>query len=174
ARPQVGEGGVRTVDLAALQRSRRRGGIRYRDPFNAIEQHPLAARDPRFRLLARNVISKLLKHRPSAWHPFVADELHRPAADIFIDRLERIGRGNPRRHDETRWRADLAQRDQQLWEWLIQGPAESAVVDSGELLLDRLQHQPHVVAGFPARDARDHVAGEYRLAVVELQSGPKA
>ena len=46
-----------------------------------------------------------------------------------------------------------------------------AVIDGDKLVFDSPEHQPHVVARLPAREACDHVAGEHRLAVVERERG---
>ena len=40
-------------------------------------------------------------------------------------------------------------------------------------LLQGLDHQAHGVAGAPAGEARHHVLGQHRLAVVELEAGPQ-
>ena len=39
-----------------------------------------------------------------------------------------------------------------------------------ELLLQRLEHQPHRIARRPARQARHHVLGQHRLAIMELEA----
>src|SRR5262249_7735008 len=58
------------------------------------------------------IVGELLEHGPGARRPFILDEAHRPAADMLADLLERIGRGDSRRHDETARRDDLAERQQ--------------------------------------------------------------
>ena len=56
---------------------------------------------------------------------------------------------------------------------LLQHPAEGAVVDGGKLVLDSLDHQAQLIARRPAIEARHHVFGQHRLAVVELEPRPQ-
>src|SRR5258708_11038725 len=122
------------------------------------------------RLLARRIIGELFEYRPGAGNPFLAHEAHGPAADILADRFERIGRRDPRRHDEAGWRSDFAERDQEFGVGFFQHPAEGAVIDGAKLLFDLLSHQAHVVARSPARDARHHDFCEHRLVAVKFPS----
>src|SRR5262249_9694911 len=138
-------------------------------PFDAVEQHALAAGEPRMRLLPRRVIGEFFEYRPRAGKPFLAHEAHWPTADILGDRLERIGRRDPRRHDEAGWRSDFAERDQEFGERFFKHPAEGAVVDGGKLLLDVSDHQTHIVARLPAPEACHDIFREHALAVVKLQ-----
>src|SRR5262249_3499776 len=131
-RNDVGERLLQPVDLAILQRSRGSGRVSDGDPFDAVYDNILAAREPGSPLLAWYVARGLLEPRPGARYPFVPDEAHRPTADIFADLPEGIGRGNPRRHDEAARGADLAERQRHFPERLFQSPAKGAVIDGSE------------------------------------------
>ena len=172
-RHQIGDRALPPIDLAVLQRGRRRRGIRDHHPFDAVNQHLLAAGEPGRLLLPRRVIGKFLEHRLGAGHPFALGELHRARADIFGDLLERVGLGDALRHDERAGRAVLAQCQQHLRIRRLQRPFEGPVVDGGQLVLDRLEHQAHGIARRPARQARHHVLAQHRLAVVELEPRPE-
>jgi hypothetical protein len=88
--------------------------------------------------------------------------------------FERVGRRDPRRHDEAAGGADLAEREQHLRVRFFQDPAEGAVVDGNEFVLDRLEHLAHGIARRPTGEARDRVLRQHRLAVVKLEPGPQA
>ena len=45
-RHEIGDRILPPVDLAVLQRGRRRRGIGHHDPFDAVDQHLLAAGEP--------------------------------------------------------------------------------------------------------------------------------
>ncbi len=173
-RHEIGDRILPPIDLPVLQRGRRRGRIRHHHPFHAVDQHLLAAGEPGRLLLPRRVIGKLLEHRLGAGHPLALRELHWARADIFGDLLEWVGLGDTLRHDEGAGRAVLAQRQKHLRIRLLQRPSEGLVVDCCELVLDRLDHQPHGIAGRPTRQARHHVLAQHRLAVVELQPRSQA
>jgi hypothetical protein len=49
---------------------------------------------------AKSTVMPRREHRPGAGNPFVADEPHRPASDILVDRLEWIGCRDPCRQDK--------------------------------------------------------------------------
>lgn len=142
------------------------------DPFDAVEQHLLAAGEPDVRLVARLIVGKLLEHGFGARHPFAAREFHGAAADVLRDLLERVGVGDALRHDEGHRGVVLAEREQELGIGGRQHQLDGAVVDCDELLLQGLDHQTHGVAGHPACEARHHVFGQHRLAVMELEAGP--
>ena len=107
--------------------------------------------------LAWHVVGESLEAGTGAWRPLLLEETHRAAADILGDLLERIGRCDAGRHDEAARRADLAERQQHLRIGFLQRPAEGAVVDGDELVLDGLDHLAHGVACRPAVDAGDGV-----------------
>jgi hypothetical protein len=96
-----------------------------------------------------------------------------PGTDIVGDLLEGIGLRDALRHDEGAGRIVLGERQQHLWIRLLQRPFEGLVVDGGQFVLDRLEHQPHGIAGRPTRQARHHVLAAHRLAIVEFQSRPE-
>jgi hypothetical protein len=121
----------------------------------------------------RHIVGEFLEYRPGARRPFILDEAHRPAADMLVDLLERIGCGDPRRHDETARRDDLAERQQHFRIGLFQHPPEGAVVDDRKFILDRLDHLAHGLARRPSVDARHRIVGTHRLAVVEFEPGPQ-
>ena len=98
------------VDLAVLQRGGSGRRIRHHDPFDAVDQHLLAAGEPRRLLLPRYVVGELLEHGFRAGHPLALGELHRPRADIIADLLERVGLRDALRHDEGARRVVLAER----------------------------------------------------------------
>jgi hypothetical protein len=108
-----------------------------------------------------------------AGHPFTPDEAHRPAADVLVNLLEWIGRGDPSRHDEAARRAYLGEGEQQFRIRLFQEPAEGAVVNGDELVLDCFEHLAHWIARRPAADAGDRVLSQHRLAIVEFEPGPQ-
>jgi len=173
-RHQVGNRILPPVDLAALQR---RGGgrrIRHHHPFDALGQHPLAAREPRARFRTRRIVGEFFERRPGARNPFVLHEAHGAAADIFGNLLERVGLGDALRHDEGDLCADLAERQPHLREWLLERPLHGAIVDSSEVLLDAPDQEAHLVARGPAREARHHVPCQHWFAVVKFQSWPQA
>src|SRR5215212_1190382 len=172
-RHEVGDRVLPPIDLAVLQRRRGRSGIGHDDPLDAVDHHLLAAGERRRRRLARHVVGELLEHRLCARNPFALGELHRSRADILVDLLERIGLGEALRHDERHRRRVLGERQLHLGIGLREHPAEGAVVDGGELLLDCLEHEAQRIARRPARQARDHVLGAHRLAVVEFEAGTK-
>ena len=145
-RHQIGDRALPPIDLAVLQGCRGRGGIGDHHPFDAVDQHPLAAGEPGRRLLPRHVIGELLEYRLGAGHPFALREFHRAGADIFGDLLERIGLRDALRHDEGDWRVVLAQRHTASSDKALQHPFEGPVVDGGQFLLERLEHQPHRIA----------------------------
>src|SRR5262249_55747015 len=105
---EVSDRGFPPIHFAVLQRGGGGAWIGHHHPFDAVEQHALAAGEPRMRLLARCVIGEFFEYRPRAGKPFLAHEAHWPTADILGDRLERIGRRGPRRPDEAGWRYDFA------------------------------------------------------------------
>ncbi len=162
------------IHFAVLQRGRGCGCVRHHDPFGAVYQHPLAASEPGGGFLPRHVISECLEHCSCPRHPFASHEAHRPRADIVGDLTEWVGRGDPRRHDKAARRCVLAQRQPQLREGLAQYPAEGAVIDGGEFVLDSLDHVARRIAHRPAFDAGDRVAREHRLAVMEFETRPQA
>ncbi len=127
-------------------------GIRHDDPLDAVEVDRLAAGEPVGGLGPRHVVGELLEGGERARLPVAAHELHRAGADVLLDLLEGIGLGDALRHDEAAGRADLAEREKHFRIWLREHPLEGAVVDGGELLLDRLEHLAHGVARGPARD----------------------
>ncbi|MGY4505096.1 hypothetical protein ACVWYH_009053 [Bradyrhizobium sp. GM24.11] len=61
------------------------------------------------------------------------------------------------------------ERIEQLREALLEHPLEGAVIDGDQLLLERLDHEPHWIARRPARKARDDVLAQHRLAVMEFE-----
>jgi hypothetical protein len=63
-----------------------------------VHHHPLPEGGG---FLTGDVTGEFLEHCPCARHPFVPHEAHRPAADIFVDLPEWVGRGDARRHDEA-------------------------------------------------------------------------
>src|SRR5262249_44561015 len=108
------------------------------------------APEPRARLRARRIVGEFFERGLGARNPFVLHETHGAAADIFGNLLERIGLCDALRHDEGDRRADLAERQQHLREWLLEHPLHVAIVDSRELLLDGPDQQAHLVARGPA------------------------
>ena len=103
--------------------------------------------------LRGTIVGELLEHRLGARHPFVCGRSFiGPAADIFVDLLERIGLGDPLRHDEGASACcSCRARAASSGYGFLQHPLEGAVVDRDELLLQRLEHQAHGVARRPAR-----------------------
>ena len=169
-RHEIGDRRFPPVDLAVLQRRRGGGGIGHDHPLDAVDPHLLAAGEPGGRLVARLIVGELLEYRLGARHPFGARELHGSAADVLGDLLEGVGLGDPLRHDEGHRRAVLAEREQHLGIRRGQHPLDGAIVDGNELLLQGFEHQPHGIARCPARQAGDHVLGQHRLAVMELEA----
>lgn len=167
---EIGDRVLPPVDLTVLQGGGSGGRIRHHQPLDAIDQDVLAAGKPRRLLLPRHVIGELLEHRLGAGHPFALGELHRTRADIFGDLLERIRLRDALGHDEGARRVVLGQRVQHFRERLLQDPFEGAVVDRSQFLLDREDHQTHWIARGPARQARDDVLAQHRLAVMELET----
>src|ERR1041384_7179416 len=80
--------------------------------------------------------------RAPGTHSFLAKRIGRLPTYSPIC-LNGIGRGDTRRHDEAAWRAYLAEGEQQFRVRLFQDPAEGAVVDGDELVLDCLEHLAH-------------------------------
>ena len=173
-RNQVGNRILPPVDLAVLQRGGGGRGVRHHNPFDALGQHSLAAREPRAGLRARRIVGKFFERGPGARNPFVLHEAHGAAADIFGNLLERVGLGDALGHDEGDLCADLAERQQHLREWFLEHPLHVAVVDSREILLDGPNQEAHLVARAPAFEARHHVPCQHRFAVVKFQSWPQA
>ncbi len=161
------------INFAVLQGGGGSGGIRHHDPFYAVDEHILAAGEPRGLLLPRHVVGEFLEHGLGAGDPFALCKLHRPAADVLRDLLEWIGLSDALGHHERAGRIVLAQRQQHLGIRLLQHPFERGVVDGGQLVLDPLEHQAHRVARRPARQAGNHVLGKDLLAIVEFEAGPQ-
>ena len=172
-RHQIGQRLLQPIDLAVLQRGRGSRRVGDGDPFDTVCNDLFAAGKPGRWLRSRHVAVEFLEHGFGARRPFVLDEAHGPAADIFIDLLERIGGGDPCRHDEAARRDDLAERQQHLRIGLLQRPAEGAIVESRKLVLDRLDHLAHGIASGPSIDAGHGICGTHRLAVMELERLPQ-
>jgi len=173
-RQEVGKRHFPPIDLAVLQGSGRGRRVRDGEPFEPVDENPFAARKPGGGLLPRQVAREFRERGTSARQPFVAQEAHRPAADMLVDLLEGIGRRDARGHDETTRRNDLAERQQHFRKGLFQTPSEGSIVERNQLVLDGLDHPAHRLARRPSVDARDRVRGEHRLAVVELEALPQS
>ena len=169
-RHQIGNRILPPVDLATLQRRAGGRGVGHDYPLDPLDQHPLAAGQPRSRFLARHITGESFESRLGARHPLVLHETHGAAADIFGDLLERVGLGDALGHDEGDRRTDLAEREQHFREWLLEHPLHRAVVDRHELLLDAPDQESHLVARRPTLEARGDVLGQHRFAVVEFES----
>ena len=65
----------------------------------------------------------------------------------------------------------LPSAEQHLRIGLFQRPAEGAIIDCDQFVLDREDHQAHRIAGGPAHEALHRVFGEHRRAVMELEAG---
>ena len=173
-RDQVGQRGFHPVHLAVLQRRRGRGAIRDDLPLDPLEVNPFAAGQPVGLFVARHIAVELLEDRLRTRDPFVLLEAHRAGTDVFADLLERIGRRNPLRHNEQRWRTALSEGEQHLRVWPVQAKPDRPVIHRLQRirpLLDRSAHRR--VADHPAVDARHNILGQNRLLIVELQSRPK-
>ena len=172
-RNQVGQRPLPPIDFAALQRCCSRGRVGDHHPFHSLDEYPLCAREPGGRFLPWAVVREPLEYGPGTGQPFVLDEAHRPAADMFADLLEGIGRGDPGGHDEAAWGGHLSQRQQHLRKRPPQRPAEGPVIDDGELALHGLDNLAHGLTCSPAPDTGHGIRCQHGLAVVEFQGGPQ-
>ena len=105
----------------------------------------------------------------TAGDELVRQETERSAADDLCELLERIGGGQPRRHDH-RLRLHLRQEMRQQRERLLQPPHQRAVVRCLDRIDPRVEGLADRVALQPALQRGDAVARQNRRAVVEHQS----
>ncbi len=159
------------VDLAPQQR--RRDGARVRDqlPFHAIEMHHLrSGRALRRTALARHVAGEPLIDHARAGDTLVGDVTKRPAADHLRHLLERIGGGEPLRHDRAHAGRRLRQRIGQQRKRPLEPKHQRAVIRRGDLVRRRHQRLPESVASAPAPHARRRIARQHLRAVMEHQA----
>ena len=105
---QIGRGRFKEIHLAGHQRIHGCGIVREIGPDDLVHQGPFAPGRGRCRLIPRDIILKLGIDDLAAGHPFVGLEHKGARPGVVVDLLERIGCGNPRRHDERHIRRNLA------------------------------------------------------------------
>ena len=88
------------VDLACEQRVQLRLRVFQRQPFDAINEHFFATREPGRRFSARHVLGVFQVDRLHARLVFILLEDVRAGACVVVNHLERIGRRDAGRHDE--------------------------------------------------------------------------
>src|SRR5262249_41047859 len=103
------------VNFAVLQCGCGRRLVRDDDPLDPVGRDPLTACQPGSWFRARPIISDFLERRLGARRPFLLDEAHGATADMLVNLLVWVGRGNASWHYEAARCADLAQRQQYFW-----------------------------------------------------------
>ena len=101
-------------------------------------------------------------------------EAEGPAADRLADLLERVGRGDPLRHDEGGRVGWAGERGEQAREGAGQPEAQAPVVERGQLGDQRLQLLAVGIALHPALEGGDAIHRPHRLAIMEAQAGPQS
>ena len=168
-RDQVRDRLLPPVNLAVLQCRRCACRVRHDPPLDPVKHHALAAGQPVRSFRPGHVTIELFEHRERTRHPFRYRKFHRAGADDLGNRLERIGFGDPLRHNAGDRRIGFAERQQHLRERLVQPKTKRAIVQSLQRVQTRFDHLAHGVARHPASEAGNHVARQNRLAVVKLQ-----
>ena len=168
-RQEVGQRVLQEVDLARDERGLRGLWVGHPHELDAVDLGDLAARMPRGRFLARDVVVEPDIDRLAARDPFVALEGEGAGADGLLDLLERIHQRFLLAHDEGDAGAALGERVEQEPVWGRQVPREGPRVDRLEPLRLREELPAGAVALAPALQRGDHVARRDGAAVVEAQ-----
>ena len=163
------------IDVAGLQRVHRGLRVGHREPFDAIDLHHLAAGGPARRLLARHVVLVLLIGHLHAGLEFSLHEFERTGADLFRDRLARLGvSAKPLRHHERHQRRRLADRLQHQAVGLLQFQRDGLGVGGFDAGGEIHQLLAHAVVLAPALQRGDAVFRRDRLAVMPFQAVAQA
>ena len=158
------------VELAGAHCRRLGRRVGNHGPIHAVEVHDLRPRG-HFggTVRARNIFGKPLVGDMRTGHAFGCDEAVWAGADHLGDLLHRVGLREAFRHDAAH-AGGHAERVRQQREWLLEPEADLLVRWRGQLVGRGAQHAAEPVALPPALDARDAIARQHGVAVVELQA----
>ena len=168
---EIGRCVVPPILLATHQRAGRRRRVRDRGPLDAVHVHNLGAAGPvRLATWTRHVAGEALIDDLRARHALVRLEAERAGADHLGHLLEGVGLGQALRHDRGHEGLCLAERAWQQRERRLEPEHDMLVAIGGQLVRAIHQRAAEGVPLRPAVQGRDAVAGENRLAVVEVET----
>ena len=146
------------------------GGVGDDVPFDAVEDGDFCSRGKAGAAGRGDVGGVLFVDDAGAGDAFGGEVAVGAAADAFGDHLERVGAGEAFRHDGAHAGGGFAQRVGEQGEALVQAEDDGFVVGGGEFVGGLHEREAKEVAGGPAADAGDAVAGADGFAVVEAQA----
>ena len=149
-------------------------------PFDPIEIDDFRTGQPvGCTIRSRHIVLVPFVDDLAADHSLGGDEAEWAAAGDFLDRLERIGRREPLRHDKQGRRPELGETVQHEAEGTRKPDGEPPVVRRRHLRHPREQCLAHRIARRPPPDRGNTIAATHRLPVMEAQpvaqgEGPQA